>query len=58
MKPAVKLGTNVLAAIGHELRLMYSEIVAEGVREHYAQILRRLDEPTDEISKIELTPRS
>jgi len=57
MKPAAKLGTDVLAAIGRELRLMYRETIAEGVREHFAEIvLRRLDEPMDEDSKNEPTP--
>jgi hypothetical protein len=35
-------------AIGRELRLMYGEIVAEGVPERFAEILRKLDEPGDE----------
>jgi hypothetical protein len=34
-----------MAAIGQELRLMYDDIVAEGVPERFAEILRKLDEP-------------
>jgi hypothetical protein len=37
MKPAVKLGTDVMAAIGNEPRLMYREIIAEGVPEHFCR---------------------
>lgn len=53
MKPAAKLGTEVMAAIGRRLRPMYDDIVAEGVPERFAEILRRLDEPTDKGSKEE-----
>jgi len=33
------------AAIGRELRLLYADIIAEGVPERFAEILRKLDEP-------------
>jgi len=42
-----KLGREVMAAIGRELRLLYREIIDEGVPERFAAILRRLDEPVD-----------
>ncbi len=37
-----------MAAIGEELRGMYAEIIAEGVPERFAEILRSLDQPTRE----------
>jgi hypothetical protein len=37
-----------LAAIGRELRRTYSDIIAEGVPERFAEILRKLDEPSNE----------
>jgi hypothetical protein len=47
-KPAPALRPDILAAIGRELRRTYSDIIAEGVPERFAEILRRLDEPSDE----------
>ena len=35
-----KLGRAVMAAIGRELRAMYADIIAEGVPEQFAEILR------------------
>jgi hypothetical protein len=32
------------AAIGRELRLLYADIIAEGVPDRFAEILRKLDE--------------
>jgi Anti-sigma factor NepR len=42
-KPPPMLGPEVMAAIGRELRRMYAEIIAEGVPERFAEIMRRLD---------------
>jgi hypothetical protein len=47
-QPMPALGRRVMAAIGQELRLMYDDIVAEGVPERFAEILRKLDEPGNE----------
>jgi hypothetical protein len=47
-KSVPALGPKVMAAIGHELRGMYSGIIAEGVPERFAEILRRLDEAASE----------
>jgi hypothetical protein len=44
MNAGVKLGRGILAAIGRELRATYANVVAEGVPEQLAEILRRLDE--------------
>ena len=42
-RTAATLGTGIMAAIGRELRLMYNDILAEGVPERFAAILRRLE---------------
>lgn len=55
MKPVAKLGTDVKAKIGQQLRLMYDEVVDQGVPDRFAEILRGLDDPTDESSKNEPT---
>jgi CRISPR/Cas system type I-B associated protein Csh2 (Cas7 group RAMP superfamily) len=55
MKPVAKLGHDVKAKIGQHLREMYDEIVEQGVPERFADILRVLDEPSDEGSKNEPT---
>jgi hypothetical protein len=55
MKPVAKLGNDVKAKIGQQLRLMYDEIVEQGVPERFASILRDLDEPTDKGSENEPT---
>jgi hypothetical protein len=43
-KPAPALGPDILAAIGWELRRTYSDIIAEGVPERFADVLHKLDE--------------
>jgi len=50
-KATPTLGRNVIAALGRELALLYAGIVAEGVPERFAAILRGLDEPSNEGSK-------
>ena len=55
MKPVAKLGTDAKAKIGQQLRVMYDEIVEQGVPERFAKILRGLDDPRDEGSKNEPT---
>jgi Anti-sigma factor NepR len=55
MKPVAKLGNDVKAKIGQQLRTMYDEIVDQGVPERFAAILRDLDEPTDKGSENEPT---
>jgi hypothetical protein len=51
--PVAKLGPEIKAKIGQQLRLMYSEVVNQGVPERFVDILRGLDDPTDEGSKHE-----
>jgi hypothetical protein len=53
MKPVAQLGIDIKAKIGQQLRLMYDEIVDQGVPERFAEILRGLDDPIDESSKNE-----
>ena len=55
MKPVAKLGTDVKAKIGRQLREIYEEIVAQGVPERFDKILRAMDDPKDESSKNEPT---
>jgi hypothetical protein len=55
MKPVAKLGNDVKTKIGQQLRLMYDEIVEQGVPERFAAILRDLDEPSDKGSGNEPT---
>jgi Anti-sigma factor NepR len=55
MKPVAKLGNDVKAKIGQQLRVMYDEIIEQGVPERFAAILRDLDEPTDKGSENEPT---
>jgi hypothetical protein len=50
-RPQPALGPEVRAVIGRKLRLMYADIIAEGVPERFAEILRRLVEPSNEGSK-------
>jgi hypothetical protein len=40
----VKLGPDVKAKIGQQLRAMYNDVVNQGVPDRFAEILRRLDE--------------
>jgi hypothetical protein len=47
-KPAPALPPGTMRAIGRELRRMYAHIIAEGVPEHFAAILHRLDEASNE----------
>jgi len=51
MNTAPRLGRSVMAAIGRELRLLYADIIAQGLPEHFAAILRRLDQPLDESTR-------
>ncbi len=51
MKPVAQLGAQAKVTISQQLRLMYEEIVQQGVPERFAEILRRLDDRGDEGSK-------
>jgi aromatic ring-cleaving dioxygenase len=46
-KTEVRLGREVQARIGQQLRAMYDQVVKEGVPPHIAELLRRLAEQDD-----------
>jgi hypothetical protein len=46
--PVVKLGPDIKAKIGMQLRSIYGEIVDQGVPERFVQLLKRLDDPNCE----------
>jgi hypothetical protein len=48
MKPVAKLGTEVKAKIGQQLRVIYDDIVGQGVPDRFVEILRGLDDPSDD----------
>ena len=46
-KSEVRLGREVQARIGQQLRAMYDDVVKEGVPEHIADLVRRLSDHDD-----------
>jgi hypothetical protein len=42
--PVVKLGPDIHAKIGKQLRLMYDGVVDQGVPDRFVQMLKRLDD--------------
>ena len=46
-KSEVRLGREVQARIGQQLRAMYDDVVREGVPPHIADLVRRLSEQDD-----------
>jgi hypothetical protein len=46
--PVVKLGPDIKAKIGMQLRLMYGEVVDQGVPDRFVDMLKRLDDPNCE----------
>jgi Anti-sigma factor NepR len=43
-KHVVELGPDIKANIGRQLRLMYGEVVDQGVPDRFVQMLKRLDD--------------
>lgn len=43
-KPAARLGREVQARIGQQLRALYNDVVSQGVPDHLADLVRRLGE--------------
>jgi hypothetical protein len=43
----VRLGREVQARIGQQLRAMYDDVVSQGVPQHIADLVRRLSEQDD-----------
>jgi hypothetical protein len=48
--PVVKFGPDIRAKIGIQLRVMYGEVVDQGVPERFIQMLKRLSDPNCEVS--------
>lgn len=46
-KSEVRLGREVQARIGQQLRAMYDEVVKQGVPQHISDLVRRLSEHDD-----------
>jgi hypothetical protein len=46
-KREVRLGREVQARIGQQLRAMYDEVIKEGVPDHIGDLVRRLSEQDD-----------
>jgi hypothetical protein len=46
-KSEVRLGREVQARIGQQLRAMYDDVVSQGVPPHIAELVRRLSEQDD-----------
>jgi anti-sigma factor NepR-like protein len=51
LNPVIELGPAIKARIGEQLRLIYEEVVDQGVPDRFVEILRGLDPPTDGGSK-------
>ena len=45
--PAVNLGRDIKLRVGQQLRVMYGEVMDQGVPDRCIEILKRLDEPKD-----------
>ena len=46
-KTEVRLGREVQARIGQQLRAIYEEVVSEGVPQHFADLVRRFSDHDD-----------
>ena len=46
-----RLGRDVQAKIGHQLRAMYDDVVKEGVPDRFVELLKRLDDNDGKGSK-------
>ena len=46
----IRLGREVQARIGQQLRAMYDDVVKEGVPQHIAELVRRLSEHDDGVA--------
>jgi hypothetical protein len=47
-KPHSGLNREIQSKIGQQLRAMYDDVVQEGVPDRFADLLRRIDNPSDE----------
>ena len=46
-KTDAKLGRDIQAKIGQQLRALYDDVVNQGVPDRFADLLNRLDKPDD-----------
>jgi hypothetical protein len=46
-----KLGRDIQAKIGQQLRALYDDVVNQGVPDRFADLLSRLDKPDDKESR-------
>jgi len=46
-RPAVKLGPDIKVRVGQQLRIMYGEVMTQGVPARCNEILKRLDQLED-----------
>ncbi len=46
-----KLGRDIQAKIGQQLRALYDDVVNQGVPDRFADLLNRLDKPDDKESR-------
>jgi hypothetical protein len=47
-KSSARLGPDIKAKIGQQLRAMYIDVVTQGVPDRFAEILRKLDETSSD----------
>jgi len=45
--PAVKLGPDIKVRVGQQLRVLYGDVMDQGVPDRCAEILKKLDDLTD-----------
>lgn len=50
-KTDAKLGRDIQAKIGQQLRALYDEVVNQGVPDRFTDLLNRLDKPEDRESR-------
>ncbi len=50
-KSDAKLGRDIQAKIGQQLRALYDDVVNQGVPDRFADLLNRLDKPDDKDSR-------
>jgi Anti-sigma factor NepR len=48
LKPDPKLGHDIQAKIGRQLRAIYDDVVNQGVPDRFVELLSRLDDPDGE----------
>ena len=50
-KPEPRLGHDIQAKIGRQLRAIYDDVVNQGIPDRFAELLNRLDERDDKDSQ-------